>query len=135
MDRSLNRSLIGARRAPINFGSARHEKDWGGHAGPPLRLVATALCLAAQCEAPRTNINNGVVVIAKPADRRAHLHLGAASKSREPRHRNWPMEECAEHGCPPLRNDIGQMISFMDRLPRPAPLPTQQAVPPLGRSC
>ncbi len=110
MDRGYSRSLIGGRKASIDLDAVCQEKKWGGHAGPPLRLVATALCLAAQCEALRININNGVVVIAKPADRRAHLHLGAASKSREPRHRNWPMEECAEHGCPPLRNNIGHMI-------------------------
>ncbi len=112
MDRSFSRSLIGGQRASINFDAVHQETKWGGHAGPPLRLVATALCLAAQCEAPRTSINNGVVVIAKPADRRARLHLGAASKSREPRHRNWPMEECAEHGCPPLRNNIGHDLLY-----------------------
>ncbi len=66
MARNFSRSLIGGRRASINFDAVCQEKKWGGHAGPPLRLVATALCLAAQCEAPRTNINNGVVVIAKP---------------------------------------------------------------------
>ena len=63
---------------------------WGGHAGPPLRLIATALCLAAQCEAPRANDNYGVAVIAMPADRGAHLHLGTAGKPRELRRRNWP---------------------------------------------